>query len=67
VLEPGVGEFLITYPNLPLLTGEYFIYALLFDESFKNSFWREVKKFTVISNVKDHGIIFMEHKWILEI
>jgi len=47
------------------LRGEYLINVLLCKDD--KIYDKKGKRFTVLSLVQDHGIIYMEHNWRLEL
>jgi len=64
-LKKGKGEFSIEYKNLNLLPGKYRISVAIWpeDESFAYDYHEAYYKFEVISDKKDHGMFYLEHKW----
>lgn len=65
LFPPGIWKVLFRYPRLSLLRGEYLINALLCKDN--KIYDKKGRRFTVLSFVQDHGIIYMEHNWRLEL
>lgn len=66
-LNQGEGEFTIEYKNLNLLPGEYRISVAIWDkeENFAYDHHYAFYRFEVISQKRDHGIVYLEHSWRL--
>jgi len=64
----GPGRYSITYDRLALLPGSYQISIGVYDkeEIFPYAFHHRLYDFKVISEIEDHGLIFMDHKWSAE-
>ncbi len=64
-LKIGKGQFSIKYKRLNLLPGKYRISVAIWekDEKFAYDYHYAYYKFEVISDKKDHGVLFLEHKW----
>lgn len=53
-------------PELNLLTGRYYIWAEIMNKNGKSLMHeKRLKGFTVFSEKKDHGIVYINHKWNL--
>lgn len=64
-LSKGKGEFSIEYKKLNLLPGRYRISVAIWqkDEKFAYDYHYAYYKFEVTSDKKDHGVLFLDHKW----
>ncbi len=64
-LRKGQGEFSIEYKRLNLLPGRYRVSVAIWekDEKFAYDHHHAYYKFEVISDKKDHGVLYLEHKW----
>lgn len=57
------GEVLLEYPKFPILMGEYVLICFLSDKNLLKIYDYSMKRFTVLSKMRDHGVVFMEHDW----
>lgn len=66
-LRKGKGEFSIEYKNLNLLPGRYRISVAIWEreERFAYDNHHAFYKFKVISDKRDHGILYLNHRWRL--
>jgi ABC-type polysaccharide/polyol phosphate transport system ATPase subunit len=64
-LKVGRGEFSIKYKRLNLLPGQYRVSVAIWekDEKFAYDYHRAYYKFEVVSDKKDHGALYLDHKW----
>jgi hypothetical protein len=64
-LKKGRGEFSLEYKNINLLPGAYRISVAIWEteEKFAYDNHYAFYKFSVISDKKDHGILYLDHKW----
>lgn len=64
-LKIGKGQFSIEYKSLNLLPGKYLVSTVIWekDEKFAYDNHYAYYHFEVVSNKKDHGVCFLEHKW----
>lgn len=58
-------RLMLEYPNLPVLTGEYGFYIYAQDSVLFKSYNYKWKRFSVLSRIRDHGIVYMAHKWFI--
>ena len=64
--EPGIYCIRLKYPDLPLLSGEYFLNVILLDESGVHIYDRvqEACQFKVKHDSVEMGIVYLEHEWV---
>jgi len=64
-LKKGKGQFSIEYKSLNLLPGRYLVSVVIWekDEKFAYDYHYAYYSFDIVSNKKDHGVCFIEHKW----
>ncbi|MFH1202030.1 MAG: ABC transporter ATP-binding protein [Candidatus Omnitrophota bacterium] len=64
-LKPGNGSFSIEYKGLNLLPGKYRLSIAIWqkDERFAYDYHNGYYNFEVISDRPDHGILYLEHSW----
>lgn len=60
---PDSVKILLVYPNLPFMNGDYYFLLGVWNEQFNQPLALTVRNFTIYSNKKDHGIVYLEHKW----
>ncbi len=68
-LKKGKGTFFIEYPELNLLPGKYKISVAIWekDEKFAYNYYSAYYNLEVYSSKKDHGIVYLRHKWDLKL
>lgn len=64
-LRKGKGRFSIEYKRLSLLPGKYHVSVAIWekDEKFAYDYHYAYYKFEVVSDKKDHGVLYLDHKW----
>jgi len=64
-LRKGSGSFSIEYESLNLLPGKYRISIAIWEknEKFAYDYHNACYEFDVISDKKDHGIVYLRHRW----
>ena len=64
-LKKGEGEFSIEYKSLNLLSGKYRVSVAIWEknERFAYDNHYALYKFEVIPEKRDHGILYLDHKW----
>lgn len=64
-IKKGRGEFSIEYRNLNLLSGRYLVSVAIWEKEEKFAYDNHYAsyRFEVVSDKKDHGILYLNHKW----
>jgi lipopolysaccharide transport system ATP-binding protein len=64
-LEQGLWRAVLTFPNLPLYTGEYVVSAFLFDSSGVLVYdeWRDCARFVHTFKTIEIGLVRLPHRW----
>ena len=65
MLEPGLWQSTLTFPELPLYSGEYQITVFLFDQTGTLVYeeWRACQRFVVINPTLEIGLLRLAHRW----
>ncbi len=62
-ISSSCKRYFLRYSDLPLLRGEYYLIIFISDKKMLKIYDYNMTRFTVLSKRRDHGVVFMRHKW----